>query len=93
VIAVVPIVIPVDIVNVLSAERSCVVPFIVRVRDVGTGVNPSAFCFPLNVFQSVDDKAPVVVVFAVAMLKVLFADKSPPPLKGAVVEIVRVVGT
>jgi hypothetical protein len=55
VIAVVPMVIPVDIVNVLSADRSCVVPFIVRVRDVGT--------LPFNaVCKSVcEDSVPVIV--------------------------------
>ena len=56
-------------------------------------VNDIGDCFPLKVVQSVADKYPSTKVVAFGMLKVLSADRLPPPLNGDVVDIVRVVGT
>jgi hypothetical protein len=47
----------------------------------------------LKVFQSVEDNHPFVVALACVIERVLSADKSPPPLSGAVVLMVRDVPT
>ena len=60
---------------------------------VFSAVNPNAACFPLKVVQSVALKYPSTLVVDCGIDSVLFADKSPPPLRGAVVLIVLVVGT
>jgi len=48
---------------------------------------------PFNVLQTVEDREPFALDVAAAMLSVLSADKSPPPVKGDVVLIILVVAT
>ena len=55
-------------------------------------VSDIVFCLPLKVFQSVEERNPFAPVVACVMDKVLFADKSPPPCNGAVVDIDLVNG-